>query len=415
MSTQAIATLLRTRVGLELASLGDASLANTLAERMRKTGESSAASYFGLLLADEREFAALCAEICVPESWFFRDSLQIAGFVQFCREFRSARPGQSLRVLSIPCAAGEEAYTLSIALLEAGWQPNEYSVLGVELNESYIERARAGEFGAWSLRGRVPGARFLEGIGERWRVTPWAKSSVSFRTGNVVDPHAFGDFERFDVIFNRNLLIYLTDAAKRTWLQTLHRIIDSEGLIVTGHAESLSTLDPAFTPRPELGPNCFSRGPAPAKLTTANLVAFVKPSVPVRSAAATAAVITQQQLAIPSPPQPISALASVLQQIRELADNGELERAAAVTQQAMASHGEHAELLYLSGVVASARGQVSQARDQLERALYLDRDHSEALSMLALIAERGGQLEQARRYRARLKRVQLRGPANARG
>lgn len=413
MSTQAIAALLRTRVGLELASLGDASLINTLAERMRKTGEPSTASYFGLLLADDREFAALCAEICVPESWFFRDPLQIAGFLQFCQEFRSARPGQTLRVLSMPCAAGEEAYTLSIALLEAGWQPGEYSVLGVELNESYVQRARVGEFGSWSLRGRIPAARFLESVGERWRVTAWARSSLSFRVGNVVDPHVFSDLERFDVIFNRNLLIYLTDEAKRAWLQTLHRIIDSDGLVVTGHAESLSTLDPGFTPRPELGPNCFSHGPAPIKVAAPNLVPFIKPAAPVR--AATAAPPVQPPAATPSPAQPVSSLAKVLLQIRELADNGELERAAAVTQQAMVSYGENAEMLYLSGVVASARGQISQARDQLERALYLHRDHSEALSMLALIAERGGQLEQARRYRERLKRVQLRGTASASG
>src|SRR5689334_11949461 len=99
---------------------------------MRERGASEVSDYLECLQREPGERAALVEEIVVPETWFFRDEDVFKALRRFAvSTLRRERP---LRVLSLPCATGEEAYSVSITLLECGYRAERYSVTGVDVS-----------------------------------------------------------------------------------------------------------------------------------------------------------------------------------------------------------------------------------------------------------------------------------------
>ncbi len=58
--------------------------------------------------------------VVVPESWLFRDPQAFDAAVELVQRAPGARPSAPLRILSIPCAGGEEPYSMAMALRDAG-------------------------------------------------------------------------------------------------------------------------------------------------------------------------------------------------------------------------------------------------------------------------------------------------------
>src|SRR5262249_14768002 len=72
------------------------------------------------------------------------------------------------------------------------------------------------------------------------------RQRVRFSVGNVLDP-ALLLFERpYDLVFCRNLFIYLTPLARQQALATLARLTSPGGLLSLGHAEPLDPEDARF-------------------------------------------------------------------------------------------------------------------------------------------------------------------------
>src|SRR5262249_17868444 len=114
-----IDALLTHQIGLDPSTVGSSLIARGLQSRMSGLGVSSRQDYGQLRRSSGEELQKLIEEIVVPESWFFRDDRPFA----FLREQVVSRwlvePDQpTLRVLSLPCAGGEEPYSIAMTLLD---------------------------------------------------------------------------------------------------------------------------------------------------------------------------------------------------------------------------------------------------------------------------------------------------------
>ena len=117
MSRASLLELLRQRIGLDGDSLGARIVDDACAEARRTLEVADDLQLLRRMQHDPVAFAAAAEHFLGPESWFFRAPEQFDDLVRFAREQRDRRP---LRVLSLPCASGEEAYSAVIRLLEAG-------------------------------------------------------------------------------------------------------------------------------------------------------------------------------------------------------------------------------------------------------------------------------------------------------
>ncbi len=201
--------------------------------------EENPERFLELLKNDETLYQALTNLLTVNETYFFREARTVEIFAQKAREL-TGRFG----VLCLPSSTGEEAYTLSIALLEAGVSPDRYTIVGGDINSEVVRQAKEGVFGTRSLY-RTPEAirqRYFEPIKEGiLRVRPEVKRPVSFRQLNLFES-ALEQVGPFEFIFCRNLLIYFDQESRIRAERALYGRLKPGGYLFMGHADLIKNV-----------------------------------------------------------------------------------------------------------------------------------------------------------------------------
>jgi chemotaxis protein methyltransferase WspC len=403
-----IESLLSREIGLNARSIGMSAIEAAVKTRLRARGTPEISEYLVLLQRDALERSALVEEIVVSETWFFRDEEVFKTLRRHAASCLSSDRG--LRVLSLPCATGEEAYSVAMTLLEAGMRTSRFSVRGVDVSQRALELARAAVYGKNSFRGgeRAQHGPYFEATAGGWRVLDEAREPVSFSKGNVLDSTTFSAGS-FDVILCRNLLIYLDPQARARALDNLFGWLADDGLLFAGHAEAVELMDARFQKLAESSHFTYVKPsrPRPARAPLATATA--------RAARASKAVVRQGRK--PSPNATGSALASPvadsqpraprasLEHAVELANRGSLQDAQRLCERVVAEAGASPEAYCLLGIISNAAGNREGALAYFTKSLYLDQNHHEALVHLALLHEQRGEHPAAANFRRRAERA----------
>jgi chemotaxis protein methyltransferase WspC len=413
----AVAARLRVRLGLDPEALGGRALAHAVRARARARGVD-AADYAAVLDRDAVELQALIDAVVVPETWFFRD---VAPFVHLAdwaaRTWDRTTP---LTVLSLPCATGEEAWSIAIALAAAGIPVGALRIEARDVSARALAAARAGVYARRALRGRGLPREWARYLAERpdgtLEVDAALRPAVHFAEGNLVA--AATDFagRRFDVVCSRNLLIYCDAATRAAALETFAAIVRPGGLLVLGHAEHVPPRGGAFVregpPAAFTWRRVIQRGapaavPGPRAERAGEIASRHVPQLRAAAAArpgtAAGAPRSAPALAIDAGAGSSAAAGATgaTPSARALADAGRLDDAAALAEQQVARAPADADAHALLGVVYAAQGRDGDAAHSLRRALYLDPQHEEALTHLAIVLERRGERSAAARLRTR--------------
>jgi len=425
---RAIDAILDERLGLDRASIGPGLVPRAARARMRATGLVEERAYAELVASSEAELQALIDEVVVPESWFFRDVRPFELLRQMAREGWTARPSRGpMRVLSLPCAGGEEPYSIAMTLDEAGLPPARCRIDAVDVSERRLEFAKAGVYSRNSLRGLGPerearwfrerpgGVELVESVRER----------VRFRLGNVLDPALLADEAPYDAVFCRNLLIYLAREPRARAEANLDRLLARDGVLIVGHADTLGASDAgrAFVPAAGAGTFAFRRrregeaarpgppapalpAPRPAKRPR------LAPPAPLAALGPAPAPAPTPPAPAPPPPDPAPATAAPgedarpwIERAMEHANAGRHGRALACCEEAIRREGPSAAAYFLMAGIHQAAGRRAEAEAGYHKAIYLDPAHDEALLALALIAERRGDRDAAAGFRRRAERA----------
>ena len=198
------------------------------------------------------EWRALARELTVTETYFFRNPDQFQALVRDVLPARTAaQAGASkLRILSAGCASGEEAYSLVIHVRENLPDPLwSLSVRAVDVNPAMLERARQGRYTTWSLR-ETPlevQSRWFTREGRDFLLDDAVRRAVVFEERNLADDNPdLWEPGSYDVVFCRNVLMYLSPETARGVVQRIARALVPGGNLFLGHAETLRGLSQAF-------------------------------------------------------------------------------------------------------------------------------------------------------------------------
>jgi chemotaxis protein methyltransferase WspC len=200
--------ILRHATGLDL---DEATLERALHARMKGLGLEARSDYLALLSGPELD--ALAELVVVPESWMFRDPAAFQAALALATGRLARRPGHLVRILSLPCAGGEEPYSMAMALLDAGVPLDQCRIDGIDLSKVSIARARAGRYTRNAFRGaRVDFRdRYFSADDGGYLLRDDIRAAVQFGKGNLFGLDMAANAGRYDVIFCRNLLIYFDD------------------------------------------------------------------------------------------------------------------------------------------------------------------------------------------------------------
>ncbi len=233
-------------------------LQRRLGPRLKALGLSSFAEYSKYLreAADgPHELAEVIEELTTHETYFFREQFQLDAFSQEVLPAiaQRRRAAQRLTIWSAGCSTGEEAYTIAMLLLESGlfsgWR---LEVVGLDISRKVLSTARYGAYGSSSFRSPsivLPGRYFTEcEVDGRTchRVADEVRSICSFRQLNLLDRAAIGRLGPADLIFCRNVLIYMGAAARRTIVDAFYDALVPGGYLLLGHSENLLNLETRF-------------------------------------------------------------------------------------------------------------------------------------------------------------------------
>lgn len=242
-------TAIRRRMGLDFEDAKLTFLSEVLEERM-EISKLLAPVYLERLegCGARDEISALAVLLTVPETYFFRNIAQFHALEQAAlpARMRARRGDKRLSLFSAGCASGEEPYSLAISLRESicgtEWQP---SIIGADINPVALAKARAGRYTSWAMRETPEPVRrrWFRGNGRDIDLDASVKSSVRFEERNLIEDDAeLWAPNQYDVIFCRNMLMYLDPEHSLAIVDRITRALLPGGFLFLGHAESLRGL-----------------------------------------------------------------------------------------------------------------------------------------------------------------------------
>jgi chemotaxis protein methyltransferase WspC len=419
MPLAAIEAMLKDVIGLDVESIGRGAVARAVADRQHRCGIGDPQQYWEYLAASPAERQQLINNVIVPETWFFRDREAFTALTSLVFERLERRPDATVRLLSLPCASGEEVYSIAMTLLDANITANRFAIDGVDVSDRQVERARAGVYGKGSFRSEDLAfrQRHFTRDGDRYRVNDEVRDHVAFHHRSLFSADLALPSRSYDVIWCRNLLIYFDRQTQDAAVRILGSLLATDGLLFVGSSETAvipSTefesvrMPMAFAFRRRV-PGAAAPRPVPAAPQPRRLIASsasrITPPVARRTPPAARPIVVP-----PTASSVVSTRAAdartELEEIQQLADGGRFDEAATRCEAHLRRYRPSAEALHLQALISDASGRHMQAEKSYRKALYLEPGHREALLHLGLLLHRQGRTGDAIVIRERLQRLE---------
>lgn len=399
--------------GLELPS---ATVERAIRRRMKDCAITRLDAYLDKFKQDPQELSALTELVLVPETWFFRDQAAFDTAVQVVQNLL-AQENRPVSILSVPCATGEEPYSLSMALLDAGVAADTFNIEAIDISAHAIQLASHGTFGRNAFR--TKDLRFRDrhfmGTEHGYAISKQVRDCVQFSQGNLLALDIPARANRYDIIFCRNLLIYFNEKTQQEAVRRLAAMLRNDGMLFSGYAEAPVFHHHGFVSTPN--PKAFALKKASANKASSDTAPMARaPSIKtVSPRPAFSRLAGPMKVHPPEAPRlsPGSAVEipnaeTLLAEARTFADQGDYQLAGTRLAECLRYQPDLAEANLLFGLISERNGDFRTAEDYIRRAIYFDPHHYEALCHLAILAEKQGNIAGASAARQRAARVMQR-------
>ena len=189
------------------------------------------------------------------ETFFFRDKIPFdhlrEAILPALVQARASR--RSLRIWCAASSTGQEPYSIAMCVKEfaglAGWR---VEILATDLSQEVLEKSKAGLYSQFEVQRGLPIqmlVKYFTQTGELWRLNADIRGMVQHRQLNLLQD--FSHLGTFDVIFCRNVLIYFDLDTKVGIFDRFSRMLEPDGALALGAAESVVGISDAFRPYPE--------------------------------------------------------------------------------------------------------------------------------------------------------------------
>jgi chemotaxis protein methyltransferase CheR len=249
--------LLRDKSGLDLSADKQYLIESRLLPLARKAGLASISDLVQKLKDGSSALINQVVEaMTTNETFFFRDKVPFDHFREvILPELLKARANRkSIRIWCAACSTGQEPYSLAMVLKEMsaalqGWR---VEILATDLSQEVLEKSKAGLYSQFEVQRGLPIqllVKYFKQAGELWQINSDVRAMIQHRQLNLLQD--FSSLGTFDVIFCRNVLIYFDQDMKINILGRLARLMEPDGFLVLGAAETVVGLTDVFKPLAE--------------------------------------------------------------------------------------------------------------------------------------------------------------------
>ena len=245
--------LLKERSGLDLSSDKQYLVESRLIPLARRVGLSGISELVQRIKSGADPLTSEVVEaMTTNETFFFRDKIPFDHLRQtVLPELVQARANRrSLRIWCAASSTGQEPYSIAMCVKEfaglAGWR---VEIVATDLSQAVLEKSKAGIFSQFEVQRGLPIQMLVKHfaqIGEMWQLNADIRAMVQHRQLNLLQD--FSCLGIFDVIFCRNVLIYFDQDAKARIFDRLAKMLEPDGVLALGAAESVVGISDVFKP-----------------------------------------------------------------------------------------------------------------------------------------------------------------------
>jgi chemotaxis protein methyltransferase CheR len=249
--------VLKERSGLDLSADKQYLVESRLTPLARKAGLAGIAELLQKMKGGAEPLTVEVVEaMTTNETFFFRDKVPFDHLRDtILPELLHARASRkTLRIWSAACSTGQEPYSIAMCLKEKGaaLQGWRIEIVGTDLSQEVLEKSKAGIYSQFEVQRGLPIqllVKYFTQNGELWQISPELRGMVQHKQLNLLQD--FTQLGRFDVIFCRNVLIYFDQPTKASVFERMARIVEPDGVLMLGAAETVVGITDAFRPHAE--------------------------------------------------------------------------------------------------------------------------------------------------------------------
>ena len=230
-----------------------------VAKRLRLGNYKTFSEYIKYVREDKtgKEFSLLIDSLSTNLTSFFREQRHFefvrSEFLPQLLNRKKKKHNFKIRVWSAGCSSGEEAYSLAMILLEATQGANQWDVkvFGNDISTTSLETAQKGIYEKKKVELIPPLLRqkyMTHHCNQNYKtfeVNQILRNTVTFKYMNLVKHWGLG--KPLDFIFCRNVMIYFDKRTRGRLVNRFFDLLDSGGMLFTGHSESLIGIEHKLT------------------------------------------------------------------------------------------------------------------------------------------------------------------------
>lgn len=208
--------------------------------------------YLRFVNADPKEKTILSREFLIGVTNFFRDLPTWYELQKHLPDmFGTAEHMEPVRIWSVGCSTGEEAYTL--AILVEDWRrqngiTRDFRIFATDVNEFAIMAAKEANYPVASVD-EIPQemvhSDFIDFDGPTFRFTAAIRNKIIFSVHDLLED---APFVRLDLLVCRNVLIYIDHQRQERVFAKFSFVLRDSGLLLVGSAEHVDRSTTGFVP-----------------------------------------------------------------------------------------------------------------------------------------------------------------------
>ena len=210
--------------------------------RMRRQEVEEYDDYLEILQSDSREKEALMDSLTINVTNFFRNQEMWEALRPVLGELTDEN--RRVQVWSAPCADGREPYSVSmLARDDRTIDDDRLTIVGTDISDEALENARAGTYETTrttdigeELSLLDDPEKYVDVEDNTFTVKPEIRDSITFERHDLIQD---GPRRNCDLVFCRNLLIYIDSEFKIPIFNTLTDSMQAGSYLVIGMTETI--------------------------------------------------------------------------------------------------------------------------------------------------------------------------------
>jgi chemotaxis protein methyltransferase WspC len=241
-----ILTVLEEEIGLDPESVGYKYIEKSINNTILKLGQIDEKEFYKEIIINKKSLEIFIEEIVVSETWFLRNRKSFNNLKIYLNQYDVVN--EKLKILSAPCSTGEEIYSIIFMLFESGISSANCNLAAWDINHLNLNKAKKAMYKKLSLKelNDTDIEKYFRKEENFYKIKDdYLQYKIDFKQINLTKK-IIEINEKFDIIFCRNLLIYLNENARKILLFNLEQLIKDNGILFVGDSELNYFLNNGF-------------------------------------------------------------------------------------------------------------------------------------------------------------------------